>query len=103
MAQTSSMMDSWQCHVLIVLVGLLWQGRLVNAGSCQAPAGYTLETSVDKYYKPVRNRVTWQSARAACSSDGTILVELRSAADYQVIRHIYGKVMLIFKFNQGNL
>ena len=68
---------------------------LVSA-NCQPPAaGYNLVTSVDKYYKAVKDSVTWQSAKAACSSDGTMLVELRTAADYQAIRPIFGKVWVL--------
>ena len=67
--------------------------HLGNAVACQPPAGYTLKTGVDKYYKPVKNTVTWQAARAACSSEGTILAELRTAADYQAMRPIFGKIM----------
>ena len=62
-------------------------------GACQPLVGYTLNPSVDKYYKPVKNSVTWQAARDACTSDGTKLVELRTKADYQAIRPIYGKNM----------
>ena len=49
--------------------------------------------SVDKYYKSVKDSVTWQEARDACSSEGTILVELRTLEEYQAIRPIYGKIM----------
>ena len=92
-AQFSSMMDSMPCRVLIVLVGLMWHGRLGDAVACHPPAGYNFKPSVDKYYKPVKNSVTWQVARDACASEGTILVELRTKADYQAIRPIYGKNM----------
>ena len=66
---------------------------LISA-TCQPPAaGYTFKTGVDKYYKPVKNSVTWQAARVACTSEGTILAELRTAAEFQAIRPIYGKIM----------
>ena len=87
-------MESRRSH-LIALVGLSWCGitTLVSA-TCQPPAaGYNFETSVDKYYKPVMDSVTWQSAKTACSSDGTMLVELRTAADYQAIRPIFGELL----------
>ena len=57
---------------------------------CQLPLSYIYETSVDKYYKPVKTKVPWHSARDACSSEGSILVELRTSAEYQAILPIYG-------------
>ena len=69
--------------------------------ACQPPVGYTLITSVDKYYKPVKDKVTWQAAKATCSSEGTILVELRTAAEYQAIRPIYGKFLFRFLYIFG--
>ena len=65
--------------------------------ACQPPAGYNLIASVDKYYKALTDRVTWYEARDACSSKGTILVELRTLKEYQAIRPIYGNMMI--KFN----
>ena len=65
---------------------------------CQPPAGYNLVASVDTYYKAVKNSVTWQVARDACSSEGTILVELRTAAEYQAIRPYFGKVEFRYCF-----
>ena len=47
-------------------------------------------TTVDKYYKPVKEKVVWHTARDACISEGAILVELRSSSEYQAIRPIYG-------------
>lgn len=80
--------------------GIAWVTQATNntliSATCQPPAGYTLITSVNKYYKTVKDSVTWQAARDACSSEGTILVELRTAEEYQAIRPIYGKIM--FKF-----
>ena len=64
--------------------------------ACQPPAGYTLETTVDKFYKPVKDKVTWQTARAACSSEGSMLIELRTAMEYQVIRPIFGITFISF-------
>ena len=58
--------------------------------TCQTPVGYTYKTSVDKYYKPVKDNVTWNSAIDACSSEGSMLVELRTLADYQAIRQVFG-------------
>ena len=58
--------------------------------ACQPPAGYSFQTSVDKYYKPVKDSVTWQTAKAACSSDRSMLIELRTAMEYHVIRPIFG-------------
>ena len=49
-----------------------------------------METSVDKFYKPVKDGVNWQTAKDACSSEGSMLVELRTAMDYQAIRPIFG-------------
>ena len=49
-----------------------------------------METSVDKFYKPVKDSVNWQTAKDACSSEGSMLVELRTAMDYQAIRPIFG-------------
>ena len=63
--------------------------------ACQPPAGYTFEPSVDKYYKPVKVNVTWQTARAACSSEGSMLIELRTAMDYRAIRPIFGITFII--------
>ena len=65
------------------------------SGPCQAPAGYNYEASVDKYYKEVKNKVKWDQARDACSSEGTMLIELRTIEDYQAIRPIYGKHWII--------
>ena len=96
--RSSSMMDSRQSRVLMVLMGLLRHGHLGDAVTCQPPAGYIIKTSVDKYYKPVKNSVTWQVARAACFSEGTILVELRTAAEYQAIRPLYGNISNMFKY-----
>ena len=62
--------------------------------TCQPPAGYNLIASVDKYYKALRDRVTWYEARDACSSKGTILVELRTLNEYQAIRPIYGNITI---------
>ena len=91
-------MDSRQNHVLTALVGLLWYDITLISATCQPPAGYNLIVSVGKYYKSVKNSVTWQAARGACSSEGTILVELRTADEYQAIRPIFGKIMSKFKF-----
>ena len=97
-------MDSRQNHVLTALVGLLWYDITLISATCQPPAaGYTLQTSVNKYYKSVRDSVTWQAARDACSSEGTILVELRTADEYQAIRPIFGKIMSKFKFIPHNI
>ena len=62
--------------------------------TCQPPAGYTLEASVSKYYKAVEQPVTWQQAKDACNSDGTMLVELRTAEEHTAIRPIFGKSLL---------
>ena len=56
-----------------------------------------------KYYKSVKDSVTWQAARDACSSEGTILVELRTADEYQAIRPTFGKIMSKFKFIPRNI
>ena len=58
--------------------------------TCQPPPGYTYKTSVDKYYKPVKDSVTWQTAKDACSSEGSMLVELKTLAEYQAIRPLFG-------------
>ena len=63
----------------------------VTNTTCQPPSGYTYETCVDKYYKPVKAKVTWQTAKDACSSEGSMLVELRTSAEYHAIRPVYGK------------
>ena len=60
--------------------------------ACQPPSGYTYETTVDKYYKPVKDNVTWHSAKDACSLEGSILVEHRTLADYQAIRQVFGMI-----------
>ena len=65
--------------------------------TCQPPAGYTFEASVDKYYKVVHQSVNWQQAKDGCISDGTKLVELRTAAEHLAIRPIFG----ISLFNLG--
>ena len=65
--------------------------------TCQPPPCYTLAASVTKYYKAVKQGVTWRQAKDACTSDGTFLVELRTAAEYLAIRPIFGK--LLFKIN----
>ena len=64
--------------------------------TCQTPVGYTYKTSVDKYYKPVKDGVNWQTAKDACSSEGSMLVELRTAMDYQAIRPIFGITFISF-------
>ena len=62
--------------------------------TCQPPVGYTYKTSVDKYYKPVKDGVNWQTAKDACSSEGSMLVELKTAMDYQAIRPIFGMILI---------
>ena len=57
---------------------------------CQPPQNYDFYTSVDKYYKPVKQLVDWNQARDACINEGAILVELRRAQEYQAIRTIFG-------------
>ena len=63
---------------------------LTTTTTCQPPSGYTYETTVDKYYKSVKDNVTWHSAKDACSSEGSMLVELRTLAEYQAIRQVFG-------------
>ena len=60
--------------------------------TCQPPAGYNRVASVDKYYKPVKEKVVWHTARDACNSEGAILVELRTSEEYQAVRPIYGNI-----------
>ena len=50
---------------------------------------------MDKFYKPVKDSVNWQTAKDACSSEGSMLVELRTAMDYQAIRPIFGIIFII--------
>ena len=71
--------------------------RILISVACQPPAGYVYHTSVDKYYKPVKEKVVWHTARDACISKGAILVELRSSAEYQAIRPIYGVKYKLFQ------
>ena len=61
------------------------------SGPCQAPAGYNYIASVDKFYKEVKKKVTWDQAKDACYSEGTMLIELRTLEEYQAIRPIHGK------------
>ena len=87
-------MDLRQSH-FIALLGLSFCITTLVAATCQPPDhDYTLETSVDKFYKPVKNKVTWQAARDACSSEGTFLVELRTEEEYKAIRPIFGKILI---------
>ena len=72
----------------------------VTNTTCQPTSGYTYKTSVDKYYKPVKDKVTWQTAKDACSSDGSVLVELRTSAEYQAIRPVYGMSFNRYDFYQ---
>ena len=91
---SSSRMDPRQSH-LIALLGLSCCITTLVTATCQPPDhDYTLETSVDKFYKPVKNKVTWQAARDACSSEGAFLVELRTEEEYKAIRPIFGKLLI---------
>ena len=67
--------------------------------TCLPPSGYTYKTSVDKYYKPVNDSVAWQTAKDACLSDGSMLVELRTSAEYQAIRPLFGMCFNNHDFN----
>ena len=93
-------------HVLVKSVTFVvyCQGttNILISVACQPPAGYNLIPSVDKYYKSVRYRVTWQEARDACSSEGTMLVELRTAEEYQAIRPIFGIFIYSFIYPTQN-
>ena len=60
--------------------------------TCQPPAGYSLEHGVDKYYKAVNQSVTRNQAKDACTGDGTILVEPRTAAEHLAMRLIFGNI-----------
>ena len=84
-------------ELLQKLLFLFIEASLVKpnlATTCQPPEGYKLEASVGKYYKAVEQLVTWQQAKDACTSDGTVLVELRTADEHTAIRPIFGKSRL---------
>ena len=86
-------------HALVLLRvpfrKLLHMIRILISVTCQPPAGYVYHASVDKYYKPVREKVVWHTARDACISDESILVELRTIEEYRAVRPIYGNMMQI--------
>ena len=48
----------------------------------------------------MKDKVTWYEARDACSSEGAMLIELRTLEEYQAIRPIYGKHRITLVFTE---
>ena len=65
---------------------------LTSLTTCPPSQDYTLDGSVNKYYKPVKQLKTWHEAVEACLSEGTILVELRTTQEVQAVTSTYGRV-----------
>ena len=63
--------------------------------TCPPTQDYTLGSgTVNKYYKPVKLFKTWQEAVEGCLSEGTMLVELKTAQEVQAVASIYGRVYI---------
>ena len=58
---------------------------------CPAPQGYSYESDTDKFYRPVKEKKTWDDAWADCFKDEANLIEHRTVAEHEVLKDMLSK------------